>query len=281
MFLKRCNLVRGLSSVVLEWYSYIHLCIYLLHFHSRFRHKLLKRCAVGPSRPPTISQPGFSAGPSSSSSLPPPASSKHKTTERQDKGDKLQKRPLIPFHHRPSVAEELCMEQDPPGQKLGLAGIDSSLEVASSRKYDKQMAVPSRNTSKQMNLNPMDSPHSPISPLPPTLSPQPRGQEAESLDPPSVPVNPALYGNGLELQQLSALDDRTVLVGQRVPLTAEVSETALYCGIRPSNPESSDKWWHSYHLPSVDDAEFRPPELQGERCDAKTEVTSESTALQR
>nr|BAE00596.1 unnamed protein product [Macaca fascicularis] len=244
------------------------------------RHKLLKR-AVGPNRPPTMSQPGFSAGPSSSSSLPPPASSKHKTAERQEKGDKLQKRPLIPFHHRPSVAEELCMEQDAPGQKLGLAGIDSSLEVSSSRKYDKQMAVPSRNTSKQMNLNPMDSPHSPISPLPPTLSPQPRGQETESLDPPSVPVNPALYGNGLELQQLSTLDDRTVLVGQRLPLMAEVSETALYCGIRPSNPESSEKWWHSYCLPPSDDAEFRPPELQGERCDAKMEVNSESTALQR
>lgn len=145
----------------------------------------------------------------------------------------MQKRPLIPFHHRPSVAEELCMEQDTSGQKLGLAGIDSSLEVSSSQKYDKQMAVPSRNTSKQMNLNPMDSPHSPISPLPPTLSPQPRGQETETLDPPSVPVNPALYGNGLELQQLSTLDDRTVLVGQRLPLMAEVSETALYCGIRP------------------------------------------------
>lgn len=237
--------------------------------------------ATGPTRPPTISQPGFNVGPSSSSSLAPPASSKHKTTERQEKGDKLQKRPLIPFHHRPSVAEELCMEQDTAGQKLGLAGIDSSLEVSSSRKYDKQMAVPSRNTSKQMNLNPMDSPHSPISPLPPTLSPQPRGQETESLDPPSVPVNPALYGNGLELQQLSSLDDRTVLVGQRLPLMAEVSETALYCGIRPSNPESSDKWWQSFRLPSSDDAEFRPPELQGERCDAKMEVNSESTALQR
>lgn len=144
-----------------------------------------------------------------------------------------------------------------------------------------EMAVPSRNTSKQMNLNPMDSPHSPISPLPPTLSPQPRGQETESLDPPSVPVNPALYGNGLDLQQLSTLDDRTVLVGQRLPLMAEVSETALYCGIRPSNLESSDKWWHSFCLPRIDDAEFRPPELQGEKCDDKMEVNSESTALQR
>lgn len=249
--------------------------------NSPCRHKLLKRCAVGPSRPPAVSQPGFSAGPPSSSSLPPPASSKHKTAERQEKGDKLQKRPLVPFHHRPSVAEELCMEQDAPGQKLGLAGIDASLEVSSSRKYDKQMAVPSRNTSKQMNLNPMDSPHSPISPLPPTLSPQPRGQEAESLDPPSVPVNPALYGNGLELQQLSTLDDRTVLVGQRVPLMAEVSETALYSGIRPSYTESSDKWWQSFRLPSSEDAEFRPPELQGERFDTKLDVNPESTALQR
>jgi mediator of RNA polymerase II transcription subunit 13 len=62
---------------------------------------------------------------------------------------------------------------------------------------------------------------------------------------------------------------------------AEVSETALYSGIRPSNLESSEKWWHSFRLPPSDDAEFRPPELQGERSDARTEVNSESTALQR
>lgn len=179
------------------------------------------------------------------------------------------------------MAEELCVEQDAPGQKLGLAGIDASLEVSNTRKYDKQMAVPSRNTSKQMNLNPMDSPHSPISPLPPTLSPQPRGQEAESLDPPSVPVNPALYGNGLDLQQLSTIEDRTVLVGQRLPLMAEASETALYSGLRPSYTESSDRWWQSFRLPSSEDIEFRPPELQGERFDTALDLNPESTALQR
>lgn len=173
------------------------------------------------------------------------------------------------------------MEQDAPGQKLGLPGIDASLEVPHSRKYDKQMAVPSRSTSKQMNLSPVDSPHSPTSPLPPTLSPQPRGREAESLDPPSVPVNPALYGNGLDLQQLSTLEDRSVLVGQRLPLMAEASETALYSGLRPSCAESADRWWRGFRLPPSDDAEFRPPELQGERFDAGLDMNPESTALQR
>lgn len=185
----------------------------------------------------------------------------------------------MPFHHRPSVTEELCMEQDAAGQKLGLAGMETSLEVPNSRKYEKQLSIPTGNPSKQMNLNPMDSPHSPTSPLPPTLSPQPRGQEAENLDPPSVPVNPALYGNGLELQPLPSLDDRTVLVGQRLPLMAEVSETALYCGIIHNN-ESSDKW-RSYVLPSSEDPEFRLPDLPCERCDAKMEVNSDSTALKR
>lgn len=247
---------------------------------SAFRHKVFKqRCAAGSSRPPTINQPGFSVGTSASSSLPPPASSKHKTTERQEKGDKLQKRPMMPFHHRPSVTEELCMEQDASGQKLGLAGMEPSLEVPNSRKYEKPLSIPARNPSKQINMNPMDSPRSPSSPLPPTLSPQPRGQEAENLDPPSVPVNPALYGSGLELQPLPSLDDRTVLVGQRLPLMAEVSETALYCGIIQNN-ESLDMW-RTYSVPSSDDPEFRPPDLPCERYDAKMEINSDSTALKR
>lgn len=243
------------------------------------RHKLLKqRCAVGSSRPPTISQPGFGAGPLSSASLPPPAS-KHKTTERQEKSEKLQKRSLLPFHHRPSVSEELCMEQDASGQKLALAGIDPSLEASNSRKYEKPLSLPPRHPSKPTNLNPMDSPHSPTSPLPPTLSPQPRGQETDSLDLPSVPVNPALYSSGLELQPMASAEDRTVLVGQRLPLMAEVSETALYCGVLP-NQESSNKW-QGYVLPSTDDSAFRPPELQCERYDSKTDTVSDSTALKR
>uniref|UniRef100_A0A8C0VH24 Mediator of RNA polymerase II transcription subunit 13 n=1 Tax=Cyanistes caeruleus TaxID=156563 RepID=A0A8C0VH24_CYACU len=244
------------------------------------RHKVFKqRCAGASGRPPTLPQPGFGVGTAAASALPPPASSKHKTTERQDKGEKLQKRPLMPFHHRPSVTEELCMEQDTSGQKLGLAGMDSALEVPNSRKYEKPLSLPARNPSKQINMNPMDSPHSPTSPLPPTLSPQPRGQEAENLDPPSIPVNPALYGSGLELQPLPSLDDRTVLVGQRLPLMAEVSETALYCGITQSN-EAVDVW-RTYSVPSSDDPEFRPPELPCERYDGRMEINPDSTALKR
>ncbi|XP_007423606.2 mediator of RNA polymerase II transcription subunit 13-like [Python bivittatus] len=243
------------------------------------RHKLLKqRCAVGSSRPPTLSQPGFGVGTSSSSTLPPPAS-KHKTTERQEKLEKVQKRSLLPFHHRPSVTEELCMEQDPSGQKLALAGMEPALEAASGRKYEKQLSLPPRHPSKQTNSNPMDSPRSPISPLPPTLSPQPRGQEADSLDPPSDPVNPALYSNGLELQPMASTEDRTVLVGQRLPLMAEVSETALYCGV-VHNQESSNKW-QGYSLPLHSDLEFRPPELQCEIYDVKMDVASENSALKR
>lgn len=185
----------------------------------------------------------------------------------------------MPFHHRPSVTEELCMEQDTSGQKLGLAGMEPSLEVPNSRKYEKPLSIPARNPSKQMNMNPMDSPRSPTSPLPPTLSPQPRGQEGENLDPPSVAVNPALYGSGLELQPLPSLDERTVLVGQRLPLMAEVSETALYCGI-VHNTESRDIW-RAYSVPLSDDPEFRPPALPCERYDAKMEITSDSSALKR
>lgn len=171
------------------------------------------------------------------------------------------------------------MEQDPSGQTLALTGMEPSLEAPSSRKYEKQLPLPPRHPSKQANLNPMDSPHSPTSPLPPTLSPQPRGQEADSLDPPSVPVNPVLYSNGLELQPMANSDDRTVLVGQRLPLMAEVSETTLYCGVI-HNQDSLNRW-QGYMLPSSDDPEFRPPAFQCERYDTKLDVVSENTALKR
>lgn len=171
------------------------------------------------------------------------------------------------------------MEQDPSGQKLTLSGIDPSLEAPNSRKYEKQLSLPPRHPSKQANLNPVDSPRSPTSPLPPTLSPQPRGQETDSLDPPPVPVNPALYSNGLELQPMASAEDRTVLVGQRLLVMAEVSETAFYCGIM-HNQESLNKW-QGYTLPSSDDPDFRPPELQCERDYIKMDATSDSTALKR
>lgn len=200
-------------------------------------------------------------------------------TERPEKSEKLQKRSLLPFHHRPSVAEELCMEQDPSGQTLALAGMEPSLEAPSSRKYEKQLPLPPRHPSKPAHLNPMDSPHSPTSPLPPTLSPQPRGQEADNLDPPSVPVNPTLYSNGLELQPMASSEDRAVLLGQRLPLMAEVSETTLYCGAIHSHDSANT--WQGYALPSNDDPEFRPPELQCERYDTKMDVSPESTALKR
>lgn len=245
------------------------------------RQKLQKqRGATGTNRPPSISQPGFNTG-LPCASLPSSASSKHKTNEKQEKGDKQQKRPMTPFHHRPSLTDELCMEQDPTGQKLGLVGIDVPLEMQNNRKYGKPASGPPGNQSKPLNLNPMDSPHSPISPLPPTLSPQPMGPEAEGLEGAPVPINPLLYSNGMELQAIPSLDDKTGLLSQRLPPVPEVSETTLYNGITAQNLESSDKVsWQCYKTLSCAEREFRPPELHCDRCDSKMD-NADGSALRR
>ncbi|MGH0114838.1 UNVERIFIED_CONTAM: hypothetical protein FKN15_058327 [Acipenser sinensis] len=140
------------------------------------RHKLQKqRQATAVGRTPLNPQPGSNPTPPAAPSLPPPAPPKHKAADKPEKIDKQPKRQaLIPFHHRPLFCEELCLNQDPrAGPKLG--PMDPPTEVLSDCKYSKQLPPPGKA---------LDSPpHSPASPLPPTLSPHPRGQDSDGREP--------------------------------------------------------------------------------------------------
>ncbi|KAJ8414095.1 hypothetical protein AAFF_G00066930 [Aldrovandia affinis] len=140
------------------------------------QHKQQRQTNVA-ARPPSNPQPGANPTPAATPTLPPPAPPKHKTAE---KPDKQPKRPAtIPFHHRPSiVCRDACVEPEAPpwGPKLGLALLEPPLDVLHPCKCPKPLP---------MGGKPPESPvQSPVSPLPPTLSPHPRAQESELLEPP-------------------------------------------------------------------------------------------------
>ncbi|XP_072004219.1 mediator of RNA polymerase II transcription subunit 13-like [Engystomops pustulosus] len=242
------------------------------------RHKLSKlRGAQSATRPPSVSQASVGGNPSSSNStLQPSASSKHKPNERQEKADKLQKKATTPFHHRPSPTQsEQCMTQEQSvQQRQGTEPSSGSTTTTTNRQFSTM--APAGELDQLLPVPPADSPHSPASPMPPTLSPQPPQQEVDIPDQEVSVSN--LYPNGLEMQPL---DDRTIMAaGLGLPLMTEMSETSLYCAGLPQNQDVEDNWL-GYKLPTVDSQDFRPPEIHGEWYEAKQETGSESTALKR
>lgn len=243
------------------------------------RHKLSKQRGVqSATRPPSVSQACVGGNPSSSnSSLQPSASSKHKPNDRQEKAEKLQKKATTPFHHRPSPTQsEQCMTQEQTvQQRQGTEPAAGSTTTTTSNRQFSSIA-PTGELDQLLPVPPADSPHSPASPMPPTLSPQPPQQAVEIPDQEVSVSN--LYPNGLEMQPL---DDRTIMAANLgLPLLTEMSETSLYCAGLPQNRDVEDSW-HGYKLPAIGSQDFRPPEIQGEWYDVKQEMGSESTALKR
>lgn len=102
--------------------------------------------------------------------------------------------------------------------------------------------------------------HSPVSPLPPTLSPHPRVQDPEVLD---GPVDMPLCPDGAS------------------GLGVIPSETALYTALLRQR-ESGAGWWRGFRTPRTDKTDFRPPELPIDRLgELKTETATEGAALKR
>uniref|UniRef100_A0A8C7UUH2 Mediator of RNA polymerase II transcription subunit 13 n=1 Tax=Oncorhynchus mykiss TaxID=8022 RepID=A0A8C7UUH2_ONCMY len=192
-------------------------------------------------------------------SLPPPSLPKHKATDKSEKPDKQPKRvaAMTPFHHRLSVGQETCLEQDSTGgSQLGLVALDPLLDPMPTCKYPKPLSAGRK--------APQSLLHSPVSPLPPTLSPHPRvGQDPEVLDAP-VGMAPCPDGaSGLGVMEPSA--------------------TALYAApLGPKEREAGASWWRGFRTPRADKAEFRPPELPSDRVELKTETqATEGVALKR
>uniref|UniRef100_A0A671RSB1 Mediator of RNA polymerase II transcription subunit 13 n=1 Tax=Sinocyclocheilus anshuiensis TaxID=1608454 RepID=A0A671RSB1_9TELE len=133
------------------------------------RHKTLKqRASSTPGQPPTAGQ-----------TQQPPI--KHKAGEKSEKGDKQQKRPQTPFHHRNSVCEDVSMETDASaGQRLALRGQEGG-------------RFPGGGGATVGNSGPTEMVGSP---QPPPLSPHPceRGEEAsDAIKNPSTPHSQHFY----------------------------------------------------------------------------------------
>ncbi|TSL28182.1 Mediator of RNA polymerase II transcription subunit 13-like [Bagarius yarrelli] len=198
----------------------------------------------------TTNPSSSSSSSSLSSSLPPTSTPKSKATDKADKSDKMPKRAAItPFHHRLSVDQQPCPEQDaPPGPQLVLATLDTSLDTLPGCKYPKPMFTGRKGPESLL--------HSPVSPLPPTLSPHPRVQDPEIMETP--------------------MDVSQCLESTSVPTAPEMSDTALYtASLVPK--EASGGWWRSYKTPRVDKAELKTPDLPYDMVEIKAE--GEGTAL--
>uniref|UniRef100_A0A673YTX3 Mediator of RNA polymerase II transcription subunit 13 n=1 Tax=Salmo trutta TaxID=8032 RepID=A0A673YTX3_SALTR len=201
---------------------------------------------------------GANTTPSSGPALPPPSLPKHKATDKPEKADKQPKRAaaMTPFHHRLSVGQEACLEQDSSGgSQLGLVSLDPPLDPMPSCKYPKPLSAGRKAPESLL--------HSPVSPLPPTLSPHPRGgQDPEVLDN-SVGMAPCPDGaSGMGVM--------------------EPSETALYAApLGPREREAGAGWWRGFRTPRADKAEFRPPELPSDRVEVKTETQATEGVTQK
>uniref|UniRef100_A0A4W4EHY3 Mediator of RNA polymerase II transcription subunit 13 n=1 Tax=Electrophorus electricus TaxID=8005 RepID=A0A4W4EHY3_ELEEL len=189
-------------------------------------------------------QPGTNPSSTSAPSLPPPSAPKHKTTDKPDKSDKGPKRAAItPFHHRLSMDQQPCPEQDAPaGPQLALVPLEPPLDSLPSCKYPKPLSA--------IRKVPESLLHSPVSPLPPTLSPHPRVQDPEAVEAPvSLPH---------------------CLEGPPVAPPTEMSETALYAAsLGPRDAGGS--WWKSFRTPRVEKPDFKPPELPGDTVESPAE----------
>lgn len=203
----------------------------------------LNLTAASTANPQASANPTQSSGPS----LYPPSLPKHKTSDKTEKADKQSKRPAtIPFHHRLSVTQETPLEQDSPGgpQLGGLVALEPPLEPLA--------ALPSCKYPKPLSNGrkaPESLLHSPMSPLPPTLSPHP-------VDMPVCPDGAS--GMGMI-----------------------ASETAVYTALLRQR-ENGAGWWRGFRTPRTDKTDFRPPELPSDKLEeVKTETAAEGAPLKR
>ncbi|XP_033845469.1 mediator of RNA polymerase II transcription subunit 13-like isoform X1 [Periophthalmus magnuspinnatus] len=190
------------------------------------------------------------------SALYTPSTPKHKTSDKSEKSDKQSKRAaMIPFHLRVSASQEGSSDQDSSAApSLGtLVPLDPPLEPLA--------PLPTCKYSKPLSNNrkvPESLLHSPVSPLPPTLSPHPRALEPDLVD---------------------GLVDMGVCPDGAMGMIT--SETAAYSALLRQRESGAD-WWKGFRTPKTDKTEFKPPELPADVPEEmQTEAVTETTPLKR
>uniref|UniRef100_A0A671RSB7 Mediator of RNA polymerase II transcription subunit 13 n=1 Tax=Sinocyclocheilus anshuiensis TaxID=1608454 RepID=A0A671RSB7_9TELE len=226
------------------------------------RHKTLKqRASSTPGQPPTAGQ-----------TQQPPI--KHKAGEKSEKGDKQQKRPQTPFHHRNSVCEDVSMETDASaGQRLALRGQEGG-RFPGLRPSDVSTG------SKPPQLGPTEMVGSP---QPPPLSPHPceRGEEAsDAIKNPSTPHSQHFYPPSAEpclLPQKGPDDARLEPLTQPFPPAyPEALEPTPYISAAVNlDDDGSHVPWRFFNLPRRKDAEFPTPLLPGDKLREEASLGAE------
>lgn len=228
--------------------------------YRRLKQQKLSLASSAAANPQTSANQAQSSG----SSSYPPTTPKHKTSDKADKADKQSKRPAaVPFHHRQPLAQEA-----PPLEQDSLGGSQLSALVPLEPPLEPLSALPGCKYPKPLS-NGRKAPepllHSPMSPLPPTLSPHPRGRDPDGA--PDVAADTAA--------------DPPVCVDGSSGAGSITSETAVYKSLRRQR-ENAAGWWKGFRTPRTDKAEFGPPELPYDKLeDAKGDAGSEGTPLKR
>ena len=200
-----------------------------------------------------------------SSGQPAQPAPKHKLGEKLEKGEKQQKRPQTPFHHRNSVSEEQSLE--PQTQRLCLR----SQEEGSYPSLHHVDTVPSKAPTLHTHGPPADLVGSPP---PPPLSPHPCDHVEGDMPPggmknSSTPIHQPFYPPSVEpcLLPQKGSSEETPLENMPMPLPfppaySETLEPTVFVGsaINP-NEDSTHNPWKYFNLPRKKATNFLTPAL--------------------
>lgn len=212
------------------------------------RHKNQKQRSSSTSgHPPSSGQPA----------QPPP---KHKLGEKLEKGEKQQKRPQTPFHHRNSVSEEQSLE--PQAQRLCLRSQEEGSYPSLHHVDTVQTKAPTLHT------------HGPPadhvgSPPPPPLSPHPCDHVEGDMTPggmknSSTPIHQPFYPPSVEPCQMppKGSSEEPQVENMPMPFSSTYNETLEFVGsaINPSE-DSTHNPWKYFLLPQKKAYNFLTPQL--------------------
>lgn len=236
---------------------------------------------------------GSTPGQAQSAGQPSQPPTKHKAGgEKPEKGDKQQKRPQTPFHHRSLTSDDASIETDTTaGQRLAMRGQDGgrfpSIRSADVSAIQKAPQLHSGGVS----TGPSDQANSP---QPPPLSPHPceRGEDSgEGMKNPSTPNSQHFYqpppesclvgvkGGGEEPGGSEGLNQHFHSHHPHPAASAysEPPEPTVYVGAAVNLEEdSSHAPWRLFNLPRRKEAELPTPLLPGDKLRDDASVSQDN-----